>query len=197
MAAFLVVLMVSLVHYQLCVCVCVCVSVCVCSVVQSCLTLCDPMDCSSPGCTVHGNFLARILEWIAISYSRGFSWPRDQTVSLAYSALAGRPFTTRTTWEAPHNQLHHHRQKRHPLTFIWMKCSGSLLLPLYVPDDPILLTSLTHFHHLEFSYASTHSPVLTWPTESLVHQDLVVPAWCGHCLYFFWPLQTNTLLGDI
>ena len=117
-----------------------CVSVCVCSVVQSCLILCDPMDYSSPGCSVHGIFLARILEWIAISYSRGFSRPRDQTVSLAYSALAGRLFTTRTTWEAPHNQLHHHRQTRHPLTFIWMKCSGSLLLPLYVPDDPTLLT---------------------------------------------------------
>ena len=47
--------------------------------VQLCLTLCDPMDCSPPGSPVHGIFQARILEWIAISSSRGSSWPRDQT----------------------------------------------------------------------------------------------------------------------
>ena len=43
----------------------------VCSVAQSCLTLCDPMDCSPPGSSVYGIFQARILEWIAISSSRG------------------------------------------------------------------------------------------------------------------------------
>ena len=44
---------------------------CVC--VQSCLTLCDPMDCSPPGSSVHGIFQARILELVAISSSRGSS----------------------------------------------------------------------------------------------------------------------------
>ena len=44
---------------------------------QSCLTLCDPMDCSPPGSSVHGISQARILERIAISFSRGSSWPRD------------------------------------------------------------------------------------------------------------------------
>ena len=42
-----------------------------------CLTLCDPMDCSPPGSSVHGILQARVLEWIAISFSRGSSWPRD------------------------------------------------------------------------------------------------------------------------
>ena len=46
---------------------------------QSCPTLCDPLDCSLPGSSVHGIFQARILEWVAISFSRGSSWPRDQT----------------------------------------------------------------------------------------------------------------------
>ena len=41
----------------------------VCSVAQSCLTLCDTLDCSLPGSFVHGISLARILEWVAISYS--------------------------------------------------------------------------------------------------------------------------------
>ena len=48
------------------VCVCVCVLV-----AQSCLTLCDPMDCSLPGSSVHGILQARILEWVA--FSRGSS----------------------------------------------------------------------------------------------------------------------------
>ena len=50
-------------------CVCVCVCVCV-LVAQSCPTLCDPMDCSSLGSSVHGILQARILEWAAISLSR-------------------------------------------------------------------------------------------------------------------------------
>ena len=48
-------------------------------VTQSCLTLCDPMDYSPPGSSVHGILQARVPEWVAISFSRGSSWPRDQT----------------------------------------------------------------------------------------------------------------------
>ena len=48
-----------------------------CSVAQSCLTLCDPMDCIPPGSFVHGILQARILEWVAISSSRRSSQPRD------------------------------------------------------------------------------------------------------------------------
>ena len=50
-----------------------------CLVTQSCLTLCDPMDCSPSGFSVHGILQARIREWVAISFSRGCSWPRDWT----------------------------------------------------------------------------------------------------------------------
>ena len=48
-------------------------------VVQSFLTLCNPMDCSLPDFSVHGIFQARILEWVTISFSRGSSQPRDRT----------------------------------------------------------------------------------------------------------------------
>ena len=48
-------------------------------VAQSCPTLCHPMDCSLPGFSVHGILQARILEWVAIAFSRGSSQPRDQT----------------------------------------------------------------------------------------------------------------------
>ena len=47
---------------------------------KSCLTLCDPMDCSPPGSSVHGILQARILEWVAISLFPGSSWPRGQTL---------------------------------------------------------------------------------------------------------------------
>ena len=52
---------------------------CCCWVAKSCPTLCDPIDCSPPVSSVHGIFQARILEWIAISFSRESSQPRDQT----------------------------------------------------------------------------------------------------------------------
>ena len=48
-------------------------------VAQSCPTLCEPMDCSPPGSSVHGIVQARILEWVAVSFSRGSSQPRDGT----------------------------------------------------------------------------------------------------------------------
>ena len=48
-------------------------------VAQSCLTICNPMDCSPPGSSVHGILQARILEWAVISFSRGSSWPWDST----------------------------------------------------------------------------------------------------------------------
>ena len=48
-------------------------------VAQLCPTLCDPMDCSLPGSSVHGILQARILEWVIMTFSRGSSWPKDQT----------------------------------------------------------------------------------------------------------------------
>ena len=65
-------------------------------VTQSCPTLCDPMDCSPPGSSVHGILQARILEWVAMSFSRGSSQPRDWTW---VSCTAGRFFTIWATRE--------------------------------------------------------------------------------------------------
>ena len=54
-------------------------TVIMCLVAKLCSTLCDPMDCLPPGSSVLGISQARILEWVAISFSRGSSWPRDWT----------------------------------------------------------------------------------------------------------------------
>ena len=65
-------------------------------VTQSCPTLCDPMDCSLPGSSVHGIFQATILEWVAISFSRGSSPSRDWN---QVSRIVGRCFTVWATRE--------------------------------------------------------------------------------------------------
>ena len=65
-------------------------------VAQSCPTLCDPMDCSLLRSSIHGIFQARVLEWVAISFSRGSSWSRDQT---QVSHTVGRRFTVWATRE--------------------------------------------------------------------------------------------------
>ena len=67
-------------------------------VTQSWSVLCDPMDCSLPGSSVYGIFQARVLEWVAISFSRLSSPPRDR---IQVSGISGRRFTVRVTREAP------------------------------------------------------------------------------------------------
>ena len=73
-------------------------------VTQLCLTLYEPTDCSPPVSSVHGIPQAGILEWVAISFSRGFSWLGNQT-GIPYTA--GRFFTVWATWEA-HIYTHTH-----------------------------------------------------------------------------------------
>ena len=65
---------------------------------QSCLSLCNPIDCSLPGSSVHGMLQARILEGGVISYSRGSSWTTDQT---HVSGTGRQIFHHWATWEAP------------------------------------------------------------------------------------------------
>ena len=73
------------------------VSVCVCS--QSCPTLCDPMDYSSPGSSVHGVLHARVLEWVAISFCRGSSQFRDQTLISCVPCLGRQVLYHCAIWE--------------------------------------------------------------------------------------------------
>ena len=67
---------------------------------KSCPTLCDPLDYSWLGSSVHGIFQARILEWVAVSSSRGSFWPRDWTCVSCDSWIAGGFFTTEPSWKS-------------------------------------------------------------------------------------------------
>ena len=90
-----------------------CFSVYMCVLVaKSCLTLCDPMDCGPPGSSVHGILQARILEWVAISFSRGSSQLRDQiprspALQADYlpSEPPGKPFIVATYLKIKSSQV--------------------------------------------------------------------------------------------
>ena len=73
-------------------------------VTQSCPTLCNPMDCSLPGFSVHGILQARILEWVTVIPPRDLPDPGIEPKSLMSPALASRFFTTSATWEAQSRQ---------------------------------------------------------------------------------------------
>ena len=70
---------------------------------QSCPTLCNTVDCSPPGSSVHWILQARILEWVAMPSYRGSSPPRNRTQVSCLSCITGRYFTYWATWEAPVN----------------------------------------------------------------------------------------------
>ena len=72
----------------------------VCGCAQSCPTLCQPMNYSLPGSSVHEILQARILEWVAISYSGDLPDPGIEPATLTPPVLAGRLFIIGTTWEA-------------------------------------------------------------------------------------------------
>ena len=74
------------------------------SVTQSCSTLCDSIDCSPPGSSVHGIFQASILEWVAISYSRGSTRPRDWTHISCVFCIGRQILYHCATWVSPQNK---------------------------------------------------------------------------------------------
>ena len=131
MCTFLCVGMIVCVCVCVCVCACVCVCGCVgmdrllsvncferhaCLVAQSCLTLCDPMDCSPPDCSVHRILQARILVWVAIPFFRGSSIPffrgsSQPRVWIWVFCIAGRLFTFWATREAYLNFLYIFKKK--------------------------------------------------------------------------------------
>ena len=124
-------------------------------VTQLCPTLCDPMDYSLPGSSIHGIFQARVLEWAATFFSRGSSWPRDRT---QISCVSGRCFTLWATRAPPYDPVI-------PLLgisqFIHSVVSNSLNPTDYsTPGFPVLHQLLelaqTHFHRVGDAIQPSH-----------------------------------------
>ena len=93
---------------------------------------CDPVDCSLPGSSVHGILQARILEWVAISYSRGSSRPRNRT---RVSCIAGRFFTNWAMREATNFLLSSSQDSLYQTGDRWLWHIG--LLPSTAPGSAI------------------------------------------------------------
>ena len=121
---------------------------CVSSVAQSCPTLCNLMNCSLPGSSIYGIFLAKIWEWVAISSSRGSSWPRDQT-PVSCVTCTGRQvlYHWTTTLKSTTFQL----KKKYTLIYCLLFCSYTVThhLPNFqiIPpgegnDNPLQYSSL-------------------------------------------------------
>ena len=109
---------------------------------SACLTLCDPMNCSSPGSPVAWISQGKILEWVAISSSRGSSWPRDRTRVSCVSCFGRRILHHWATWEA------------------WL-----ILLHTYYLISLFLICYLMSI----FQLISWSLDPLWWPWEGLIH----------------------------
>ena len=136
---------------------------------QLCPTLCDPMDCSPPSSSAHGISQARILEWVAISSSKGSFWSRDRTCVSYVSCNAGGYFTA----EPPAKPTSTTAWTKHVL---WPRMSGEApsgqgqLSPLWcAPPSPLWWHSAAAF------WAVCHPQPLG---------DCAGTAWSGRQRYF-------------
>ena len=116
---------------------------------QSCPTLCDPIECNSPGSSVHRILQARIMDWVAMS-SRGSSPTRDQTQVSMSLALAGRFFTTIMTWET-HQKLAIHLKLIHKSSNTPIKIL-ILTRPFFVELEDWLRNSKRHIQKIWFPW---------------------------------------------
>ena len=131
---------------------------------QSCLTLCDPMDHSPRGSPVHGILQARKLEWVAIPFSRGSSWPRDWT-SISFGFCIGRQVLyIRATWKAPFQT--YLSSKNLLISSVsclpFVLCSGSKILSFSQNIVPYYLAVLSCFWILNYSWQ------IWWPLDKLI-----------------------------
>ena len=105
-------------------------------VAQSCLTLCDPMDYSPPGFSLHGILQARILEWVAIPFSRRSSQPREKT---RVSCIAGIFFTIWTTREAQDIlawvAYSFSRGSSQPRDWTWVSCIAGIFSTIWATRE--------------------------------------------------------------
>ena len=149
-----------------------CVCVCVCEVLSH-VRLCDPVDCSPPGSSVHGILQARILEWIAISFSRASSQPRNWTW---VSCIAGRRFILWATREA-----------RNPV-WLYLNLMWHLQRPYFQVSSQVL-------SGYEFRQDTTHpstAPIhIRWKTQGPMRVPMF---FCHHVSCFCFTLDRGSTL---
>ena len=171
------------------------------NVSQLCLTLCNPMDYNLPDSSVHGILQVRILQWIAVPFSRGPSWPRN---GIQVSCIAGRFFTIWAIREA-------HLRKCYPMksrpSWIKFKALGlrypnlyHQLLPTH-PTSPLPVLHLRQTHQTpEFSQgentllllSNTLFNPLGKSFKVYVHWFVFFPLFLCFSVYFYSHTHTHT-----
>ena len=150
-------------------------TVCCAKSLQSCLTLCDPMDWSLPDPSVHGILQAGILEWVALPSSRGSSQPRDQT---QVSCISGRFFTVWATREPIMSCHCNHSQVLDLEALVWVRCPSSVLYQPPLLSPVAALTTL---------YDNCALAVLSTCTESDPNIKGNI-TWVSVFLFLLWAL---------
>ena len=173
--------------------------VCVCSVAQSCPALCDPMNCSHPGSSVQGILQARIVEWVAVSYSRVLSLHEgkiytfkchslENGLSCVFYPIGNIPLQKVPSLHAKHRQQRT-KVRAKGIDAIWNQGYSSLLQYLFL---------ICHFRHLFSLLQIRKSALLFLPLlpKKLEHNFLFIAkssslSW-WHFLnkcWFFFPLE--------
>ena len=134
------------------------------SVAQSCLTLCDPMDCSPPGYSVHGILQARILKWVAISVSRVSSQPGNWT---QVSCIAGRCFTVWAT-----------REGLVLICSIQVLKNFKIYIGVYLTNSVVLVSGVQSIFELILYFTYN---VITLQLHDLIYPYLSIGLW-GACI---------------
>ena len=153
---------------------------------KSCPTLCDPLDCSPSGSSVHGISQARILEWVAFSFCRGSSQPRDQT---GVSCIAGRFFTTKPPRKPHISKVSSVQSLSHVRLFVtpWITARQA---SLSIPNSQ----SLLKFMSIELVMPSSHlilcRPVLLLPPippsiRVFSNESTLCMRWPKYCSFSF------------
>ena len=141
------------------------------------------MDCSPPGSSVHEIFQARILEWVAISFSRGSSQPRDQT---QVSCTAGRFFTDRATRKA----LITLDRLNNLLQFYISTCSFTLLF--YVMEIAFFPLNFINYPLLSSTfYSAAFSALSIFIALKRVRTLLWTRLWLMGMLWLLWSIQST------
>ena len=136
-------------------------------VTQLCLTVCHPMDYSPPGSSVHGILQGRILEWVAILFSRGSSLPRDRT---QVSCVSGRCFTV---WALGKSET--------PLNFKIWELEGDQLMGTWSQSESVKVRGINLLVWL-LVQGSTHPATAVTPKGVIDVEDGTVEE-RNHCHY--------------
>ena len=151
-----------------------------CAPAQSSLTVCNPMDCSSPGSSVHGIFPTRILEWVAMPSSRGSAQPRDWTHVSCVSCIAGGFFTHWVTGDALLKNtvilytIPELGQSSHSFLMFSYNCWGSALFGRILQSDvPFLMYDIWGYNMM-FRYLTGNINLDDFISARIVHYKVFV-----------------------